>query len=183
VFSCDILWQIPFVARSHLMDLVKKVSTEFHLIRDMAYGLSCTNSQDGGMDFVLGSPSEVHYQFHTVPVVPSPSATSLVVAPLVIITNLPRDMDLRTAPIKEIPPAVCEVLFAGKKLRPDMFATNRAFTHFYSAVSANLWLAPGEEVSRVREVRLHVAVPKTAAIMLCLWCRWVIFGLKTTSRE
>jgi len=173
-FSCDILWQIPFVARSHLLDLVKKVSAEFHLLVDMAYGLSCTNSQDGGMDFVLGSPSEVHYQFHTVPVVPAPLAASLVVTPSDSSRHGPAD-PTQTAPIKEIPPAVCEVLFAGKKLRPDMFATNRAFTHFYSAVSANLWLAPGEEVSRVRDVRLHVAVPKSAAIML-LNVSWVSLG-------
>ena len=67
-FSCDIIWQIPFVARSRLLDLVKKVSAEYHLLVNVAYGLSCSVSQDGGMDYVLGSPSEVHYQFYTAPV-------------------------------------------------------------------------------------------------------------------
>jgi hypothetical protein len=171
-FSCDIIWQIPFVARSHLLDLVKKVSAEFHLILDMAYGLSCTNSQDGGMDFVLGSPSEVHYQFHVTSVSLSSSATHATLAETV--RHGPAD-PTKTAPIHEIPPAVCEVLFAGRKVRPDLFSSNRAFTHFYCAISANLWLLPGEEGSRVRDSRLHVAVPKAAAIMFLNAC-WISLG-------
>jgi hypothetical protein len=170
-FSCDILWQIPFVARSRLLDLVKRVSAEYHLLVNVAYGLSCSVSQDGGMDYVVGSPSEVHYQFHTAPVSSSSSAS-----PTSHSESAPHMTDpTQTAPITEIPLAVCEVLFAGRKLRPDMFAMNRAFTHFYSAVSANLWLSPGEEVSRVKDVRLHVAVPKAAAIML-LNVSWVSLG-------
>jgi hypothetical protein len=171
-FSWDILHQIPFVNRSRLLDLIKKVSSEFGLSLGVAHGLSCSNSQDGGVDFVLGSPSETHYQFHVTPVSLSSSASPVTLAE--VAHHGPAD-PTKTAPIKEIPPAVCEVLFAGKNVRPDLFSTNRAFTHFYSAISANLWLLPGEEGSRVRDARLHVAVPKTAAIM-CLNVCWISLG-------
>jgi hypothetical protein len=56
-----------------------------------------------------------------------------------------------------------------------MLAMNRALTHFYSVVSTNLLLAPGEKVSRVKDVRLHVAMPKAAAIMF-LNVFWVSLG-------
>jgi hypothetical protein len=81
----------------------------------------------------------------------------------------------KTAPIKEIPRAVGEVLFAGMAVRPDMFAMNRALTHFYAAVASNQWELPGEEESYVTDARIHVAIPKSAAIMLLNVC-WVPLG-------
>ena len=70
----------------------------------------------------------------------------------------------RTAAIKEIPQAVSDVLFAGRGIRPDMFSGNRAFSHFYAAVSYNMWVSPGEEAPPMDDAYLHISVPKAAAI-------------------
>jgi hypothetical protein len=171
-FSWDILTRIPFGSRSRLLELVKEVSSEFGLSLAVAHGLSHSESQDGGMDFVVGYPLETHYQFHVASVSPSSSATHVALAEA--LRHGPAD-PTKTAPIKEIPPALCEVLVAGRKVRPDLFSTNRAFTHFYCAISANMWLLPGEVHSRVRDTRLHVAVPKAAAIMFLHVC-WISLG-------
>jgi hypothetical protein len=94
-------------------------------------GLSSPLSQDGGMDLTVSSLHESHVaHVHTSgPPVSGGEAVS---------HHGPSD-PTKTAPIKAIPRAVGEVLFAGMILRSDMFAMNRAFTHFYAAVSSNQW--------------------------------------------
>jgi hypothetical protein len=170
-FSCDIIHLLPFVASSRLQGMMDKMNKTFLPAQEVA-GLSCLRSQDGGIDFTVSSLSEKLYEFHVAPV--SSSGPS----PLSSVETVPRhgpSDPTKTAPIKEIPRAVGEVLFAGMSLRPDMFAMNRAFTHFYAAVSSNQWELPGEEKKDITDARIHVAIPKAAAIMLLNVC-WVPLG-------
>jgi hypothetical protein len=138
---------------------------------------SCA-SQDGGTTFIVSSLSETHYEFHVAPeVLPRLSVHSECDK----VRHGPSD-PTKTGPVKEIPRAVGEVLFAGMKVRPDMFAMNRAFTHFYSAVASNQWELPGVEVKWIKDARLHVAVPKSAAIMLLNAC-WISLGHFRTEED
>ena len=170
-FSSGLVHRLPFVDSSRLQGMMDKMSGTLLPAQEIA-GMSCLVSQDGGLDFTVSSLSEKLYEFHVAPVSSTgPSPRSSVGA---IPHHGPSD-PTKTAPIKEIPRAVGEVLFAGMAVRPDMFAMNRAFTHFYAAVASNQWELPGEEVSYVTDARLHVAIPKAAAIMLLNLC-WVPLG-------
>jgi hypothetical protein len=169
-FSSGIFHLLPFVSSSRLQGLMAKIGRDFPLTQEIA-GLSSLSSLDGGMDFTVSSLSEKLYEFHVTPVHTSGPVLSGGEA---VPHHGPSD-PTKTAPIKEIPRAVGEVLFAGMALRPDMFAMNRAFTHFYAAVSSNQWELPGEEESDITDARIHVAIPKAAAIMLLNIC-WVPLG-------
>jgi hypothetical protein len=169
-FSSGLVHLLSFVASSRLQGMMDKMSKAFLPAQEIA-GLSCVASQDGGLDYTVSSLSEKRYEFHVAPVLSSGPFHAGVEAAT---RHGPSD-PTKTAPIKEIPRAVGEVLFAGMAMRPDMFAMNRAFTHFYAAVASNQWELPGEEESHVTDTRLHVAIPKAAAIMLLNAC-WVPLG-------
>jgi hypothetical protein len=169
-FSSGIFHLLPFVSSSRLQGLMTKIERDFPLSQEIA-GLSSLSSLDGGVDFTVSSLSEKLYEFHVAPVHTSgPPLSGGETVP----HHGPSD-PTKTAPIKEIPRAVGEVLFAGMALRPEMFAMNRAFTHFYAAVSSNQWELPGEEENDITDARIHVAIPKAAAIMLLNIC-WVPLG-------
>jgi hypothetical protein len=169
-FSSGIFHLLPFVSSSRLQGLMVRLERDFPRCQELA-GLSSLSSQDGGVDFTVSSLSEKLYEFHVAP----ETSTSPVVSGVDVVPRHGPSDPTKTAPIKEIPRAVGEVLFAGMAVRPEMFAMNRAFTHFYAAVSSNQWELPGEEESHVTDARIHVAIPKAAAIMLLNVC-WVPLG-------
>jgi hypothetical protein len=175
-FAGSMLAKIPFVARQRLPELLEKFNSGLLPLREVT-GLSSCASQDGGMNFAVSSLSEAYYEFHVAPEV----LPKVAVHSEGEVRHGPSD-PTKTGPIKEIPRAVGEVLFAGMKVRPDMFAMNRAFTHFYSAMASNQWELPGEEVSRIKDARLHVAIPKSAAIMLLNAC-WISLGHFRTEED